>query len=215
MDYTIIIPAYNEEENIPNLLKKALEITHKIIVVDDGSTDKTSEISKKLGAEVIRHDKNTGKGSAIISALKECKSEFVVLIDGDGQHSPEEIPLLLEKLKECELVVGNRFSKNQFIPLHRLIANRTIGMLLKNRTSLGDPLCGFRAFSKKYFADLREREFKIDLEIVFNAVDKKLRICEVPISVNYHKGRKSKTTGFTFGLGVYSGLLSYALKWLI
>lgn len=112
-------------------------------------------------------------------------------------------------------MIGNRFAKKQFIPFQRLIANKLISLLLKNRIGVEDPLCGFKAFKKAYFMDLKEKEFTTDLEIVFNAADKKLKICEVPISVNYYRRRKSKTTSLVRGFRVYVGLLIYAIRWLL
>ncbi|MEM3556159.1 MAG: glycosyltransferase family 2 protein [Candidatus Micrarchaeia archaeon] len=213
MEYTVIVPAYNEEKTLPSLLKSLRRVARRIIVVDDGSTDRTYETARKFGVSVIKHERNFGKGYAVASALKECKTDFVVLIDADGQHLPSEIPLLLKKLRKCDLVIGNRFAKKQHIPFHRLVANKLLSVLLKSSTGVSDPLCGFRAFRKEKFSNLREREFNIELEILFKAVDSGLTICEVPITVKY-PSRNSKTAGLLGGAIVYLKLLLYAVSWL-
>lgn len=212
--FTVIVPVHNEEKNIGEFLEKLIKKAEDIIVVDDGSTDSTYSIAKTFNVRVIRHKKNMGKGQAVITGLKFAKNEEVVLMDGDGQLSPQFIPIFVNKLEKCDFVIGNRFVKKQFIPLHRLIANKLISLLLKNRIGAEDPLCGFKAFKRTFFVDLKEKEFTIDLEMIFTAVDKRLKICEIPISVNYYRGRRSKTTGLLRGITVYSTILLYALKWL-
>lgn len=101
--FTVIVPAYNEEKNIGEFLEKLTKKVEDIIVVDDGSTDNTYSIAKTFNARVIRHKKNMGKGQAIITGLKFAKSEKVVLMDGDGQLSPNLSPFLLISWKNAIL----------------------------------------------------------------------------------------------------------------
>ena len=114
MGITIGIPAYNEEKNIARIITKVREYADSIIVCDDGSTDMTNDISKKLGAIVITHEKNRGYGAAINSLFtkaKELKSDVLVTLDGDGQHRIEDIPIIINPIVEnrAELVIGSSF----------------------------------------------------------------------------------------------------------
>ncbi|HDL15671.1 MAG TPA: glycosyltransferase family 2 protein, partial [Euryarchaeota archaeon] len=94
-----VIPAFNEERAIGGIVTKTSEYVDKIVVVDDGSVDKTSDIAGKAGAEVVRLDINTGKANAVREGLRLCSGyDAVIIMDGDGQHLPGEIPVLLEKL---------------------------------------------------------------------------------------------------------------------
>ena len=96
-----IIPAYNEEEELANVIAKTLKHVDKVIVVDDGSVDKTAEIAIEAGAELISHSTNLGKGEALKSGFKAIEDDsIIVTIDGDGQHNPDEIPILIKPIIE-------------------------------------------------------------------------------------------------------------------
>ena len=110
------IPAYNEENNIASIITKLKKVTDSIIVCDDGSSDMTAEISRNLGAIVIRHDKNRGYGAAINTIFQkavEIESDILVTFDADGQHRIEDIPKLLIPIEKngVEIVIGSRFLK--------------------------------------------------------------------------------------------------------
>ena len=99
----VCIPAYNEEKTIGNLVRISLKYADKVIVCDDGSTDSTAKIAKQSGATVISHIKNEGYGASIITLFERARQENVdimVTIDGDGQHNPDQIPLLINTLQE-------------------------------------------------------------------------------------------------------------------
>ena len=100
---SVIIPVFNEQGNIKNLinnLEKIIKKDDEIIVVDDASTDKTFEVVKQLNCKVIRHDKNSGKGSAIINGIKIAKGENILFMDGDGQDDPSELHKLTDKIEK-------------------------------------------------------------------------------------------------------------------
>ncbi|MDE1843645.1 MAG: glycosyltransferase family 2 protein, partial [Thaumarchaeota archaeon] len=108
------IPAYNEEKTIGDMIKKSLKHSDRVIVVDDGSTDNTAKIAKQSGATVISHQKNQGYGAAVITLFDRARDEnadILTIIDGDGQHDPEQIPLLINALQEndVDVVIGSRF----------------------------------------------------------------------------------------------------------
>lgn len=218
--FNIIIPAHNEEASIGGLLEGLLDVTGRkdIIVVDDGSTDGTYAIARSFGVRVKRHGRNMGKGAAIITGIQMADSEKIVLIDGDGQHYPGDIPLLVKGLEENDLVVGARFSRRAGMPLHRLLANRLIQFIISAKAKdISDPLSGFRAFKKRFFRQLREKDFRIDLEILFTALDEGKKVREVPIRVSYGKNTGSKFNNpFSMtAIWHYAMLLAYSLAWVI
>ena len=108
------IPAYNEEKTIGNVVLHAQKFVDKVVVVDDGSEDSTGEIARKLGAEVVSHETNLGYGASISSLFKEALklgADIAVVLDGDNQHDPGEIPRVIEPLikEEADMVLGSRF----------------------------------------------------------------------------------------------------------
>ncbi len=213
MDYTIVIPAYNEEEHIEPLLSSLVE-THtpsKIIVVDDGSSDRTAQFAGQFGVNVITHESNLGKGAAVKTGANASETEKIVLIDGDNQHDANQVSLILEALSENDLVLGSRFRAENKMPFYRLVANMLIRALILPRTNeITDPLSGFRGFRKSSF-NFEEEGFNTDLEMVFDAIDNKAKISEVPINAIYFKKRTSKFSNLPRAVHEYLKLFSYAL----
>ena len=121
MNIIIGIPAYNEEKNIAILISKLKKITDSIIVCDDGSTDLTAEIAEKMGAKVVKHERNKGYGGAIktiFSHAGKMDADVLVTFDADGQHRIEDIEKVLGPIKnnKADMVIGSRFLKSQKIP---------------------------------------------------------------------------------------------------
>ena len=122
-----LIPAYNEEKTIARVVLDTLKYCDKVIVCDDGSSDMTAEISRNLGAIVIRHGKNRGYGAAINTIFQkavEIESDILVTFDADGQHRIEDIPKLLIPIEKngVDIVIGSRFLKNESdVPNYRKI----------------------------------------------------------------------------------------------
>ena len=119
-----VIPAYNEEKTIAKIILGARKKVDEVIVVDDGSIDSTAEIAEALGAKVVKHRENLGYGAAIRTCFETAKKlnvDAMVILDADGQHNPDEIPSLLEKIKEGDdVVIGSRFvEKNNKMPKYR------------------------------------------------------------------------------------------------
>jgi glycosyltransferase involved in cell wall biosynthesis len=145
---SIIIPAYNEEGIIEEVIKKVKQIPNvaEIIIVDDGSTDNTAKIASSLGVKLLRHPYNKGNGAAIKTGLRAATGDIVLFMDADGQHRPEDIENLLEKTDQYDLVVGSRTSSSESSLLRRLgngifnkLASYLAGMKIPDLTS------GFRA----------------------------------------------------------------------
>jgi glycosyltransferase involved in cell wall biosynthesis len=192
------IPALNEERTIAMMVLGCQRYVDRVIVCDDGSSDMTSEIAKRLGAQVIRHDTNVGKGEALRSLFKAAKSlgaDVMVTIDGDAQHDPNEIPKLLKAMEEtgADIVIGSRFLEGgESVPGHRRVVNRLLNVMTLDGVS--DTQSGFRAYGKRAVDDLlpAERGMGVDSEILIDAAAGGLTIVEVPIAVSYGVGVTSK-----------------------
>jgi glycosyltransferase involved in cell wall biosynthesis len=203
------IPAYNEEKHIEEIVSKTLYYVDQVIVVDDGSDDRTGERARGAGAEVVTHDKNSGKGVAINTAFKaarEINPNAMVLLDADGQHSPEEIPSLLDPVlnSQADMVVGSRFLKNNHIPKYRMFGQTVLNITtnLGSGIKLTDTQSGFRAFSRKAIERmaLKETGFAVESEMQFMAGRYGLKVTEVPIETNYDE--KVKRSPVVHGFGV-------------
>jgi len=122
---TVLLPAFNEEQAIGNTVKKIRQLhpDFEVLVVDDGSTDNTMQVAMDAGANVWPHPYNIGNGAAIKSGLRVARGEWVIMMDADGQHQPEDIVKLLEHKDKYDMVVGAR-SKGSKTSLHRDIANK-------------------------------------------------------------------------------------------
>jgi glycosyltransferase involved in cell wall biosynthesis len=149
---TVVIPTYNEEPIIGQVVaevKKVLGSQCEILVVDDGSTDKTADMAKQAGARVVSHPYNIGNGAAVKTGIRQAKGEILVLMDGDGQHRAEDIPRLLAELDHYDLVVGAR-SKTSQKNLPRHLANQAYNLIASYLTNMRilDLTSGFRAIRR-------------------------------------------------------------------
>jgi glycosyltransferase involved in cell wall biosynthesis len=203
------IPAYNEERHIEEIVTKTLQYVDEVIVVDDGSTDRTGERAERAGAIVIKHDINMGKGVGINTAFKtarELNPVAMVLLDADGQHNPEEIPRLLDPVlnKRADMVVGSRFLANNHIPKYRVLGQTVLNITtnLGSGIKLTDTQSGFRAFSRKAIERmaLKQTGFAVESEMQFIAGRHGLKVTEVPIKTNYNE--KIKRSPVVHGFGV-------------
>jgi len=218
MNYAIV-PAYNEEKNIYEVVKRLRRMKFKVIVVDDGSKDRTYELAKKAGAIVLRHEKNMGKGEALKTAFKyarEKKIKSFVVIDADLQYLPEEAKKLLEVIRNCEadLVMGCRNWKE--VPFRHKLGNfiwRKLFNFLYS-TKFSDTNCGFMAFGEKAIRDIEKIHggYIIENSILDDAIKKGLKIKQVPVKVFYHK--KSRINrGIRVVLGVSFFIIKEGLKY--
>ncbi|MDI9624453.1 MAG: glycosyltransferase family 2 protein [Methanothermobacter sp.] len=193
MNIVIIIPAYNEEANIEEVVKGAL--AHgDVIVVDDGSTDNTSTVAKKAGAKVIKHGKNKGKGAAIKTGIKTIIDkgyDVIVLMDGDGQHDPQYIGSLTSRINGAQIVIGSRFMDDiSKMPLHRRFSNKITTYFLDYLTGyhLTDTQSGFKAINADYAPLLLKipyDDYIYESELIRVAAAHGLIIDEVPIACHY------------------------------
>jgi len=200
MKASIIIPAYNEEKGIKEVIqrcKKILRAGDEIIVVDDGSKDNTAKIAKKTGVRVITYPKNKGKAGAMKEGFRAAKNEVIVTIDADCTYPPERIPDLVKELNDADLVVGTRFRGYwpKDMPLHRVLANK-LGALATSvilARKVTDVTTGLRAFRKKLIKSITITAKGLDFEAEFTAkaITKGYKYKEVKIVAHERKGASS------------------------
>ena len=202
MSILVCIPAFNEEHFIGKLIKNCLKYADQVVVCDDGSVDNTYEIADAAGANVIRHEKNCGKGEAFQSLFQFARHsdvDVIVTIDGDGQFLPEEIPKLVKKIEsnEADVVIGYRFDGAAEMPNYRKFGNKMLDKMTNMATQLSvrDTQSGFRAYSKNIIKliDFKKKGFGVDTEILINAAKNGARISEEKVSVIYHTGSQTST----------------------
>ena len=204
----VVIPAYNTEKTIGNVVKRTKKYVDKVIVVDDGSSDNTYEEAKNAGADyVLRHRINRGVGAATktgtIVALDN-DVDIVITLDSDLQHDPDDIPRFIKCLKEknIDIVIGSRFlGDNREMPLIKKIGNAGLNFLARLLFGIKstDTQCGFRAYDRKA---LEEINFELDsyaicTEILKEAKEHNLKVEEIPIDAIYPE----KLTGTTITAG--------------
>ncbi|MFW9882136.1 MAG: glycosyltransferase family 2 protein, partial [Candidatus Thorarchaeota archaeon] len=222
---SVIIPLYNEEHSIKDVIEKTPNhSSYEIIVVDDGSTDNSVKKVKELNdknIKVIHHDKNKGYGAAILSGLRNAAGDVIVTIDSDGQHNPEEIPKLVKPIinNQADIVIGSRYMGKFYYknPFYARIGAYFINLFLRllYLQKVNDNQCGFRAFKKdivKIVKNLRCLGMGFSTELLFEAAYYKYRIKEVPISVNARKYGVSYVNLIKITKSIVSCILFYTLK---
>jgi glycosyltransferase involved in cell wall biosynthesis len=188
---TIVIPAFNEEKTIGDVVRGALaNVTNaKVLVIDDGSTDDTSTEATSAGAEVIRHPINKGNGACLKTALRSTKGGIIAVLDADGQHDPKELPSMIEKLGDYDLVVGSRnFSRQEGSPLRNLgnLILRKLASFLAER-DIPDLTSGFRAFRHDVatkFLHLYPNGYSFPSTSTLSFITSGYNVAFVPISVS-------------------------------
>jgi glycosyltransferase involved in cell wall biosynthesis len=214
----VCIPAYNEEKTIANIVKKSLNYADEVVVCDDGSTDNTAKMAKEAGATIISHKKNQGYGAAITSLFeyaREKKADIMVTIDSDGQHDPDQIPLLIDTILQhnVDVVIGSRFlDKQTNTPGYRKRGIKIITSASNYGTSfnVSDAQSGFRAYSKNAIDSIHPTEdgMSVSTEILLKISNKGLSLAEVPITISYD-GDISKRNPLSHGISVLMGTLKY------
>jgi len=196
MKTVAVMPAYNEEKTIYEMVKKTKQYVNKIIVVDDGSSDNTAKLAKLAGAVVIRHKKNMGLGSAIRTGLERARkfgADITITLDADGQHNPKDIKKFIEKINQgYDFVLGKRnLSK---YPFYKKLGNLSLSFMINliSGTALLDTESGYRAFSKNCLKKikLQAKKYEIAADIIFQIGKYNLRACNVNLSPSiYRRGR--------------------------
>jgi glycosyltransferase involved in cell wall biosynthesis len=196
-DLVAIIPAFRCAATIGEVVRATRLQVRRVVVVDDGSHDGTGELASRSGADVRQHAENRGKGEALrtgIAAALEASPDAIVLLDGDGQHDPGEIPVLVEAWKRsgAQMVIGSRWSDPAKIPGERYWTNYIGSRVLAwmSGLDLEDTQSGFRLLEVKLAAELklRHRGYAIETEMLLKAARKGARIVNVPIRAIYEDG---------------------------
>jgi glycosyltransferase involved in cell wall biosynthesis len=212
------IPAYNEELSIQDIIKKSLLHVDNVVVCDDGSTDDTAKLAKEAGAIVLSHNKNQGYGAAIATLFdyaRKQNAQIMITIDGDGQHDPSQIPLLINSITahNVDVVIGSRFLDDRTkASSYRKTGIKIITSAANYGTNLKvtDSQSGFRAYSKDAINAIHptEQGMAVSTEILLKISNKGLSIAEVPITISY-EGDTSEQNSISHGVSVLVNTLKY------
>jgi len=211
------MPAYNEESSIAKMVLGCKKCVDKVVVVDDGSTDATSEIALALGAYVVRHNKNEGYGAALRSCFKIARdlgADKMVIIDSDGQHDPGEIPSLLKPIEMgADLVIGSRFcnGNGKNIPSYRKFGMKVLDLAtsLAGGVEVTDSQSGYRSYGRRAIEKIfvEGNGMSAGSEILLQARDNNLKVEEVEIQCRYDVEDASTENPVSHGLRVMLNLL--------
>jgi glycosyltransferase involved in cell wall biosynthesis len=209
MQLSVVIPVFNEVENIEAILKrvKSTKLAFEIVVVDDGSQDGTRDILKKLDGKnrvrVILHEKNQGKGAAVCTGIQAARGDVILIQDADLEYSPNDYPALLQPLIDgiADVVYGSRFlgGPRRAVMFWHMIANQLLTFMtnILYDTILSDMETGYKVFRRKVIEgmNLRARRFDFEPEFTAKVLKRHYRIYEIPITFNprdYSEGKKIK-----------------------
>ncbi len=190
-----IIPAYREEKHVGDVVRRTRQQLDHVLVVDDGSNDKTAQQARDAGAEVIAHSQNRGKGEAIKTGLRhwlDRQMTHVVVLDADGQHLPEEIDRFMAAAASSagpSFFLGNRMNNLIGMPLIRRVVNRYMSKRISRfcGQKISDTQCGFRMLDRQLIPELLggANRFDYETEMLIIASRKGYRIESVPITTVY------------------------------
>ena len=211
-----VIPAYNEEKHIGDVVRETKKFVDEVIVVDDSSKDNTEKFAMGAGAVVLRHVINLQKGGALKTGCEAAitlGADIIITLDGDGQHDPNEIFSLLRKLKKYDLVIGARkFNKN--MPLNSRVGNRFLTWLsqLLFRNKITDSQTGYRAFNANIYPKItwESTDYGIETEMIKNISKHNISHAEVEVKTIYNDNYKG-TTPFD-GLKILANMISWRVK---
>jgi glycosyltransferase involved in cell wall biosynthesis len=222
---TAVIPAYNAEKTIGDIVKQCLLYCDEVIVVDDGSKDKTTIISKQSGAKVFNLSQNHGAGFATRFGMEAVwESEVVVTLDSDGQHDPKEIFTVCEPIlnNKADLVIGSRFIgllgdiEEYWMPKYRRLGIGVITLAYNfGHKPITDAQCCFRAFRVKGLPKIipQSNRFGFSTEMLIRARKEGLRIKEVPITCKYRGlGQDSTMNPIKQGVSVLLDTIMWRLR---
>lgn len=198
-DISVIIPAYREEKVIAQVVERTGQVldtarkSYELLVIDDGSDDETAAQAQRAGARVISHPYNIGNGAAVKTGIRKAKGKILVMMDGDGQHDPADIPRLLEKMQTHDMAVGARNSESR-TTLHRSLANRIYNRLATYicKRKIEDLTSGFRAIKAsiaRQFVAMLPNTFSYPTTITLAVVRAGFSLAYVPIQTDIRVGK--------------------------
>jgi len=223
----VAIPAYNEAETIADVVTEATAYADSVVVIDDGSDDGTAHRARDAGADIVEHGSNTGYGAALKTAFVEAQNreaEVLVILDGDGQHDPSDIPILAERLRESDsdLVIGSRFvaDGDSNLPLYRrlglivinVLTNLTMGRL-RNGVRIRDTQSGFRAYNQEVVGSLLADEMVssdmgASTDILRHVLDNGFDVAEVGTTVSYTVDNANSHNPLKHGITLVANILN-------
>ena len=222
---SIILPVYNEEKSIKNVIHRIPDkFNYEIIIVDDGSTDMTIQYIKEMqnpNIQLLKYAKNQGYGAALLIGLKYARGDIIVTLDSDGQHDPQEIPNLIKPIlnNEADIVIGSSYkgNSNYYYPLYRKIGEFIIRVIIWifYYQEIDNNQSGFRAFKKNIkhiFYGTKHKGMGFTTEFLFRAYSNNLKIKEVPISVKPRVHGSSKVKNNQVLRGVCGSIIRYFRK---
>ncbi len=193
-DWIAVIPAFRESAEIAAVVAGVRAHGIRVIVVDDGSPDDTSEAARRAGADVVRHPRNCGKGAALrtgFARAREAGCAWILTLDADGQHDPADIPAFVTAAAQddCDALVGNRMRDLGDMPLLRRWTNRAMSRWISRAAgqTIPDSQCGFRAYRAAVLDNVscRTDHFEMETEILIRLARRGCRIVSVPIRTIY------------------------------
>ncbi len=224
----IILPCYNEEEVINNVLKQITreirdqnEYNLDVLLINDGSKDNTVEVARKHPVLIISHLVNMGSGAATRTGLEYAKRNgysFVVTIDADGQHSTKDLFAVMSRLnsEECDLVIGSRMMNTEGMPAIRVVGNKALNIATRIILGVGvtDSQSGLKAFSRKAIEkiEIRANGFEFCSEIIWRAKQQNLKIVEIPIKAIYTEYSLKKGQNNVNALRIIKNLLKQKIR---
>ncbi len=209
MEVTVLIPAYNEQKTIREIIKrvKATGLVHEILVVDDGSTDGTREILQELQdrgeVRAIFHQKNGGKGAALRTGIQNATRDVIIIQDADLEYNPREYSSLLQPIQDdiADVVYGSRFLGQARRPIlfWNMVANKILTFVtnILYNNILSDMETGYKVFKRELVKDipLHAHRFEFEPEFTAKILKRRFRLYEVPIAFyprDYSEGKKIK-----------------------
>lgn len=209
MNLSVIIPVYNEEKNIEKIIKRvqAQKMAKEILIVDDGSLDGTRDILKKLDGKkkihVILHEKNQGKGAAVVTGMNAATGDILLIQDADLEYDPRDYPALLQPIEEglADVVYGSRFlgAAHRVTMFWHQVANKMLTFMtnILYDSILTDMETGYKVFRRNVIEGIhiRSKRFNFEPEFTAKILKRRYRIYEVPITFNprdYTEGKKIK-----------------------
>ena len=216
----VIIPAYNEEMTIGPVVREIKAKGLDCVVIDDGSSDRTKEVAEHEGAYVISHPTNYGKGASLNDGFRYSLNrnyDYVITMDGDGQHNPDEIDNFLKAAEEDDIriILGNRMWNPKDMPLIRRLTNRFMSLLISSvvHQKLPDSQCGFRLIKSEVLKVIActTTKYEIESEVIIRAARTGFEIKSIPIKSIY-KGEKSQIRPVVDTLRFIAFILKTGLK---
>lgn len=207
MNLSVIIPVYNEADHIREIVKRvqSTKLVKEIVIVDDGSQDGTRDILQKLDGKrkvrVILHERNQGKGAAVVTGMRAAAGDVLLIQDADLEYDPRDYPILLKPIREgvADVVYGSRFlgGAHRVTMFWHMVANKSLTLMtnILFNTILTDMETGYKVFRREVIEgmSIRAKRFNFEPEFTAKILKRKYRIFEVPISFNprdYAQGKK-------------------------